>query len=201
MNRLFSVCSAPSRNVCARQRTFWFPVFFLHLNRLWLGVGCLLLDKGNWLSRGLRLFSAHWYFWGREDGLARMGGGVFVSLRVGPSTLSLRGCSAMGISAPRGQQGKMLPWEEGRQCSLCPQKVVWSQKCAGFVPNPAMSCRNTLLEMGPGWAGSDWQSLLLPRACIQLLFMASSVCRSGSQPRQETIWLRVLESSSHGIYR
>lgn len=60
----YSVCAQlPAGTfVCARQRTFWFPVFFLHLNRLWLGVGCLLLGKGNWISRGLRLFSAHWYF-------------------------------------------------------------------------------------------------------------------------------------------
>lgn len=81
------------------------------------------------------------------------------------------------------------------------RKLSGSQKCAGLVRNPATSCWNTLLETGLGWAGSDWQCLLLPGVWIKLLFMASSVCRSGSQPRQETIWLRVLENSSHGIYR
>lgn len=161
MNRLFSVCSAPSRNVCTRQRTFWFPVFFLHLNRLWLGVRCLLLDEGNWISTGLRLFSAHWYSWGREDGLVRMGGNVCVH-ESWPSTLNYRGCSARGISAPRGQEGKMLPCKKGNSVPCGLGKLSGSQKCAGFVLNPATSCWNTLLEAGLGWAGSDWHSLPCP---------------------------------------
>lgn len=61
MNRLLSACSSPSRHVSARQRSFWCPFFFLHLNRLWLGVRYLLLERGDQIPHVLGLFGTCWY--------------------------------------------------------------------------------------------------------------------------------------------
>jgi len=208
MKGLFSVCLAPSRHTAARQRTFWFPVFFLCLNRLWLGARCLLSGEGTEYPVGLgtSVLAGTRMTWGREDGLVRAGGNVCLQ-EVWPiapmGTLNSGGCGSVGTSTPRGCWGKELPREEGRWGDSIPsglRKLSGSQKCARLVGNPATSCWNTLLKRGRG--EPQWLTVvLLPRARIELLFMASSVCPSGSQPRQETIWLRVLESFSPGIYR
>lgn len=105
-----------------------------------------------------------------------------------PQRLEFKGMQCE--SAPWGQRGKMLAWEEGRQCSPWPQKVVREWEMCRVCTEP----RHIVLKHAP-WNGAgvsrQWLTQpLLPRARIQLLFMASSVCRSGSQPRQETIWLR-----------
>lgn len=154
----YSVCAQLPAGTFVPDRGLFDSLFS---SSIWIGCGwgwdvCCWTRGTECLSRGLRLFSAHWYSWGGEDGLVRMGG-KFLSPWGLTQHLGIQGmCSARGISAPRGQEGKMLPWEKGDSVPCGLRKLSGSQKCAGFVPNPATSCWNTLLETGPGWAGSDW---------------------------------------------
>lgn len=66
-------------------------------------------------------------------------------------------------------------------------EVSGSQKCAVLIRNQPHHAETRSPKPGWGELAVIDSAFSCPAARIKLFFMASSVCLSGSQPRQETI--------------
>lgn len=110
----YSVCAGLPAGTFLPDRGLFDSVVFLHLNRLWLGARCLLLDEGDRIPDGFGLFNTHWYShdlgkrrWFSEDGGKCLSLGGLTHPTDGHP--EFRGMQCCGHVHPMGPPGEDAP--------------------------------------------------------------------------------------------